>query len=62
MPDDSLLITAFPIFSNHSTNVSEDVLNEVKRIGTGSIDVETQLNLQLNLKVENFSTKILEMI
>ena len=43
MSDDRLLITAFPIFSDYSTNVSEDVLNEIERIGTGRIDVETQL-------------------
>ena len=43
MSDGKLLITAFPIFSNHPSNVSQDVLNEIGRLDTGSIDVEAQL-------------------
>tara|TARA_B100000029_G_scaffold200612_1_gene198938 strand:- start:3605 stop:4573 length:969 start_codon:yes stop_codon:yes gene_type:complete len=37
------MITAFPVFSNHSTNVSEVVLSEIERNGALNIDAETQL-------------------
>ena len=38
-----LLITAFPPFSNHATNVSQEVLHEIERLGLNGIDVETSL-------------------
>jgi len=41
--DGRLLITAFPVFSNHSTNVSEEVLSQIERTATVNIDVEAQL-------------------
>jgi len=43
VPDGRLLITAFPVFSNHSNNVSEEVLIQIERTGAVNIDVETQL-------------------
>ena len=38
-----MLITAFPPFSNHATNVSQEVLHEIERLGVYGIDVETSL-------------------
>ena len=43
MPEGRLLITAFPLFSNHLNNISQEVLDEIGRLEVEGIDVETQL-------------------
>ena len=43
MSEGRLLITAFPPFSNHSKNISQEVLDEIGRQEVGGIRVETQL-------------------
>lgn len=43
MPDDKLLITAFPVFSSHSTNVSEDVMKIILGMSPKSLNVEAEL-------------------
>ena len=43
MPDDKLLITAFPAFSSHPNNVSEDVLNILSGMSPASLKIQTDL-------------------
>ena len=43
MSEGRLLITAFPLFSNHLNNISQEVLDEIGRLEVEGIDVETQL-------------------
>ncbi len=43
MSEGRLLITAFPPFSNHSNNISQEVLDEIGKLEVEGIEVETQL-------------------